>query len=156
MATLLQGSDLVVAAKNIRAELRERFPQTKFGVKSKRFSGGDSITVTWTDGPTTDAVRAVVDRYRDGDFDGMTDSYNYRAGPKPNGSAKYVQCERDYSDVAIERAIAAVAAKWGERQRPTLADYREGRAWSMTPYSDPCDIVSWQQLVNRECAGTTF
>lgn len=78
VAGLVEGTDLTTAAKNMRAELRAAFPRVKFAVRSKRFAGGDSINVSWTDGPPSAQVDAIVDKYADGDFDGMTDSYNYR------------------------------------------------------------------------------
>ena len=39
---------LVTAAKNIRLQLADRFPGVRFAVKTKRYSGGDSINVAWT------------------------------------------------------------------------------------------------------------
>jgi hypothetical protein len=68
---------LVAAAKNIRIELARAFPSIEFKVRSKRFSMGDDIRVSWADGPTSAQVDAIINRYRAGTFDGMTDSYDY-------------------------------------------------------------------------------
>ena len=43
-------------AKIIRQELAKAFPGIKFSVKSKSYSGGSSIDVGWTDGPTPKMV----------------------------------------------------------------------------------------------------
>lgn len=60
-------------AKLIRADLKKSFPGVKFSVRSDSYSGGASVRVHWTDGPTADAVNRVLKRYEGGRFDGMTD-----------------------------------------------------------------------------------
>jgi hypothetical protein len=64
-------------AKMIRAALKAEFPTTKFAVRSHSYSGGSSINVSWTDGPTDAAVSSITDRYAGASFDGMTDSMSY-------------------------------------------------------------------------------
>ena len=155
MATLLTGSDLVTAAKNIRAELREAFPAVKFRVRSSRFSGGDSIDIYWTDGPTTESVNQIVDKYKAGDFDGMTDCYDYKRSAERgfndnHGSAKYIHACRDYSDASIVNAITVLAVKYGSENAPTLDDYRQGRIW-IRKTSGGCD---WAEVLNRALSGS--
>jgi hypothetical protein len=60
-------------AKLVRAALKRNFPSVTFSVRSKTYSGGASIDVSWTDGPTSRLVDSVVGPYRGGDFDGMID-----------------------------------------------------------------------------------
>jgi hypothetical protein len=60
-------------AKLVRADLKREFPGVKFSVRSDSYSGGASIRVRWTDGPTAPAVDRVVKRYEGSRFDGMTD-----------------------------------------------------------------------------------
>lgn len=60
-------------AKLIRAALKCAFPATKFSVKSKTYSGGASINVDWTDGPTDKMVSAVTEQFSGGHFDGSID-----------------------------------------------------------------------------------
>ena len=60
-------------AKLARAALKCAFPGVKFSVRSKTYSGGASIDVGWTDGPTTKMVEAVAKQFQGGDFDGMID-----------------------------------------------------------------------------------
>lgn len=65
-------------AKLLRAALKAEFPAVKFGVRSKTYSGGASIDVSWTDGPITADVKPVCDRYEGATFDGMIDLKEYK------------------------------------------------------------------------------
>jgi hypothetical protein len=56
-------------AKVMRIALKSRFPHTKFSVRTR----GNSIDVTWTDGPRPKAVDRVVDQFSSGEFDGSID-----------------------------------------------------------------------------------
>lgn len=99
-------TDPCSAAKAIRLELKSRFPGIKFRVRTKKYSGGNSIWVNWVLGPTEAAVRTIIDKYQYGNFDGMTDSYSHDATLMscPNGEikelggAKYVFAVRDYAE----------------------------------------------------------
>lgn len=57
----------------IRSALAKSFPGVKFSVRSHCYSGGSSINVRWTDGPTCKSVEAVADPFAMGGFDGMID-----------------------------------------------------------------------------------
>jgi len=101
------------AAKAIRGELKIKFPGIKFSVRSD----SNAINVSWVDGPTEKAVAAVTGKYRLGDFDGMTDSYNYDGTHvvcedgtiAALGGAHYVFNNRRISDAARAACIAAAA-----------------------------------------------
>ena len=97
-------------AKMIRASLRESLPGTKFSVRQSR--GGHSITVTWTDGPTTAQVQAIVGRYAGGGFDGMQDlQYSvtrYVAGEPVLMGATYINAERRLSARFITQRLQRV------------------------------------------------
>jgi hypothetical protein len=61
-------------AKIIRNELKAAFgTATKFSVTSKRYAGGSSINVSWTDGPTAPEVDKVIGHFEGSSFDGMQD-----------------------------------------------------------------------------------
>jgi len=128
-------SSLIAATKNIRIELKAAFPGIKFSVKSERFSMGNAIRISWTDGPTSAQVEEITSRYEAGDFDGMTDCYNYRkdhAWTDAFGSGKYITMSREYSPALVQRAIDFL---W-EKYQPEVAkistdDYFAGRAWSI-------------------------
>lgn len=75
-------------AKLLRESLKKAFPGVKFGVRSKSYSGGASITVYWTDGPKAKAVDAVCGQFTGADFDGMIDLKTHNSSwLMPDGSA---------------------------------------------------------------------
>ena len=63
----------------VRKALAVAFPGIKFSVRSETYSGGASITVSWTDGPRTPEVEAITRRLEGADFDGMIDLKSYRS-----------------------------------------------------------------------------
>ena len=90
------------AAKNIRAELKALWPDTKFSVTSSHFSMGNSISVSWVDGPAYQQVDEVATRYQEGNVNSMEDMYEYdREFDTQYGGSKYVSCSRDISDQAL-------------------------------------------------------
>lgn len=144
--------DLTRAAKNIRMELKQKFPRVKFSVGSRRFSMGNAIDVSWTDGPTTKQVESeVIHKYKAGSFDGRDDSYTYRSDRNPEqGSAKYIHAKRDYSEAAIQAGIDAVAKKFHLTDGvPTPQEYRVNR------FSGKNDF-DWQQYVREYTQETEF
>ena len=64
-------------AKLVRAHLKREFPAVKFSVRSKKYSGGCSIDIDWTDGPTSREVDAIGKLYQGASFDGMQDLKTY-------------------------------------------------------------------------------
>lgn len=94
-----KGGALVAAAKNLRTQLKKAFPGVKFSVTTDRFSGGDALRVSWTDGPAVDRVSVIASQYKAGHFDGYSDCYEYSrsAWTEAFGDAKYVSTSRDYS-----------------------------------------------------------
>lgn len=101
------------AANAIKAELKAAFPNVKFSVKSQNYSGGDSVDIYWTDGPTVEQVRAISGKYQYGKFDGMQDLYEYTNSRKDIPQAKYVSENRTIS-VEKEKQIAEKLNKmWG-------------------------------------------
>jgi hypothetical protein len=93
------------AAKAIKAELKKAFPTVKFSVKSKNYSGGNSISIHWFNGPTVGQVERISGKYQVGSFDGMNDLYSYEptlivdsadGQLKELGGAKYVFASRAF------------------------------------------------------------
>jgi Large polyvalent protein associated domain 29 len=75
-----QGKDWLTCAetaKLVRLALKRSFPGQKFSVRSSTYSGGASITVSWTDGPNSKSVDEVVRAFNGADFDGMVDLKTY-------------------------------------------------------------------------------
>ena len=117
------------AAKAIRADLKRLFPETKFAVRSTSFAGGDAVRITWTDGPTTLHVDALVNQYEAGQFDSTTDMYNYTNRRKDVPTVKYITTHREYSQERQEEARAITAAQEARMVDPSpqwLQDKRTG------------------------------
>jgi len=102
-------SNYALGAGNLKDELYRAFPTIRFSVRSESFSMGNAIRVSWTDGPTAKQVQEISDKYQQGDFDGMTDSYTYRANVFASifGGAKYVTESREITDDLRKKAEEA-------------------------------------------------
>lgn len=158
-----KGGSLIAAAKNMRIELALAFPGVKFGIKSRRFSMGDAIDVSWVDGPTTSQVDEIIDRYSAGSFNGMEDIYEYRGDrcwTEAFGDAKYLHSKRYMSDAAIERAMRLVCSRYGLPPGAyAVQQYRKGELWSVrsvlgVPLPDTLqDLISYAAY--RQCYALT-
>lgn len=126
-------SDYARAAKNMKKELALAFPGVKFSVKSESYSGGNSITVYWTDGPATPDVETITGKYQYGDFNGMEDIYEYDNSAMSKaiaivlGQSKYVSASRSVSDAVRDAVTAAVCASHKIDGEGTSA--RVGNIW---------------------------
>lgn len=111
--TTTRRIDTADVAKLIRQDLKAVFGSAvKFSVRTSRYSGGSSIDVSWTDGPTQRMVERIVKGYAGGGFDGMTD-YKYRFdsfldGERVRFGVDFVFCQRRISDELRARTEAAV------------------------------------------------
>ena len=91
-------SSHATAAGNIKRELQKAFPGIKFSVKSKSFSMGDDVNVSWDLGPTTKEVDAIIGKYEMGSFDGYDHDPNREAFRKTHGETKYAMANRHIPD----------------------------------------------------------
>lgn len=109
MKTYISAVD---TAKMMRKALKESFGDVKFSVRADH----NSIRVNWTDGPSAAQVEAVAYTFKGGYFDGMIDFagsiYHMIDGKQVQFGAKYVFCNREYSDALIAKAIAAFCRKY--------------------------------------------
>lgn len=111
-------------AQNLRAELKRKFPGVKFSVKSRSFSGGNSIDVEWQDGPAFDEVAPVVGKYQHSHADAESGDYwdyDPSAFNEVFGGAKYTHCQRRMSEATEAVLYVGIAndapAAWDERSR---------------------------------------
>jgi cobaltochelatase CobS len=102
------GTSSAQGARNIRRELKTAFPATKFSVVSDNYAGGNAIRINWELGPTVKQVDAITDKYSNGCFDGMTDSYNYNRSefPRVFGGANYISTSRQFPREATDLLCA--------------------------------------------------
>jgi hypothetical protein len=104
---------LTETAGLIRKALKESFPDTKFSVTTKRYTGGSSISIFYTNGPLTKDVSAIAKLFEGAGFDGMTDStYFYKAcsfrGELATFNYGYVFVSRSVCDAVLQIAAYRV------------------------------------------------
>lgn len=100
------SADIKATASAIRAALRQTFPGVTFSVRMARGTAHGWIDVSWTDGPTSDMVGQVTDRFESSRFSGMDDSYH------ATGNAQWSCCgvlhHRSHSEEMVDRAMSLV------------------------------------------------
>lgn len=113
-------------AKLVRVALKEAFPKIKFSVKSKSYSGGASINIHWTDGPTEHDVEAVAKQFEGASFDGMIDLKSYHTselnGERVHFGADYIFCNRHYTREFLQRRAERVAEKYNVERLEVITD----------------------------------
>lgn len=133
----------------VRQAVKEAFPGVKFSVKSKTYSGGASIGVRWTDGPTGKQVDAIIQVFSGAYFDGMIDYKGYKYhkldGADVSFGADFIFGNRDYSDALIAKGIKAVVEAYGGAEPISVDDYKQGGAWRWRN-SGNCDLGRALQL----------
>jgi hypothetical protein len=112
-------------AKLLRQALQRTFTGVRFSVRSKTYAGGASIDVSWTDGPTEKAVKALADEFAGADFDAMQDLKTYRAPElvpdaewgvrEVHYGADFVFCDRHTSDELAAKLLDLVRPIHDER-----------------------------------------
>jgi hypothetical protein len=126
------------AAKEIRQVLKMAFPGQKFEVSSKNYSGGNSINISYINGPTRKEVERYVRDFEYGQFDGMTDMYNMTNVNKNIPQVKYLFVNRRMSsqlEKYLREELAGYYNNWDD-----LLEYEKNRLmndmfsnYSMTP-----------------------
>jgi len=109
-------------ARLLRQALRAAFPDVRFRVRSKTYSGGASITISWIDGPVPAAVERIARRFEGAEFDGMHDLKTYHTseldGRTVQFGADFVFCERSLSAGARRQVVAEIEARYGGTWSP--------------------------------------
>ena len=101
-------SEVALCARAIRAELKKAFPRIKFSVRSKSYSMGCSVNVSYTDGPTQKAVESLLGEYTFGHFDGQQDIYDITNSRDDIPQTKFLFVSRGSSeevDDALKTAL---------------------------------------------------
>lgn len=92
-------------AKSIREELKKVFPTVKFKVTSETYSMGDSVRISYEDGPLLELVTEITKKYQYGHFDGMTDMYENSNSRNDIPQTKYVFANRKMSESVKQELI---------------------------------------------------
>jgi hypothetical protein len=118
-------------AKKIRKTLKAAFPGVKFSVTSSTFSMGSSVYVSWTDGPMSSQVNAILSRFESGSFDGMQDMYT-TTGYEWEGQivvgAKYVSGSRQLSEERREQILTKLNELFAPGRYGDYSPYQWERA----------------------------
>lgn len=112
--TVRTRSRVALVAQAIRKDLKREYPNTVFTVKSKNYSGGDSVDVSYVrrlTGPKKKDVEAMLAKYSGGHFDGMSDMYEYKSGAG-DLTTKYLFIHEDLSAMK-EQYKAEFMQYWG-------------------------------------------
>lgn len=150
-------SEYALAAQEIRKELKSAFPGIKFSVKSSSASMTSSVDIRWTDGPIAKEVEKITGKYQYGHYDGMTDCYEYSNGRDNIHQAKWVSCNRKYSDTMISKAIEMLLNKYWNGNRPTatVEDFKMGRLYEVYPFDNCRDYChSLQSYIQQTMSET--
>ena len=89
-----------LAAKAIRAELKEHFPSIKFKVRSENYTGGNSVNIDTNDlhPSVISKIKLLVAKYQYGSFDSMNDIYEYTNCNDNIPQVKYLFVNNPMSD----------------------------------------------------------
>jgi len=97
-------------SKLVRGILKKNFPGTKFSVRTKTYTGGSSIDVSWTNGVSKDKVEKLVGGFHGAEFDGMQDLKLYNDKPYSND---FIFCERTITDDVLLKEAQEIAKDFG-------------------------------------------
>lgn len=108
------------ASGNLRELLKRNFPGVKFSVRKD--GSGDTVNITWTDGPTRKMVDEIAGQFEGRRFNGMEDCEEIVSSDFTDlfGSLGYIFTEREYSESVMERERMKVIEDY-----PLLADGKE-------------------------------
>lgn len=130
------------AAKLIRQELKAKFPNVAFTVRSQNFAGGNSVDISYANAMPRAEVEAVVSKYEYGHFDAMTDCYEFSNRREDIPQVKYVMVQREITPEVREAVKAEVAAKFGIKDASDEQEWRKVfGSWS--------DQAIWREIQNR-------
>lgn len=139
------------AAKLIRQELKAAFAGVKFSV----ISDNNSVRVSYSDGPTTEDVEAIIGKYQEGSFNGMEDIYEY-TNRQDFAQARYVFIDREWTMETKQYAfrILGIAQEneldWRSDDRCNNSEY--ARRWfSKTTFTAPGVEQSFTPIQVDDC-----
>ncbi len=123
-----QRMDTAEAAKLLRNALKERFPDTKFSVRTSRYSLGSSIDVFWVNGPATGKVQKLIEDYERVDYD--------QFGSILRGGNRFVFAKRDYTPEVRAQVQQQIASKFKQPKDWQEQRWQEDETWRTLQKTD--------------------
>lgn len=106
---------VATVAQMIRKKLKSTFPKIKFSVTSENYSGGNAINISYTDRLNPSEIEKITNKYLDGRFESMDDSYEYRSNPNNEPRAGYIFVRRELPIEYIEELKTKYEKIYGEK-----------------------------------------
>lgn len=135
-------------AKEVRKALKSSFPGIKFSVRISIYANGSSISVTWTDGPTEQAIKEVTCEF-EGAYLGECGGDTIKMYRDNEYGADYVTPRRKFS----VDFLTSLATKYCERYHEDMPEVR----WcydSAYIQGDPINYYAPCNEINRLAAET--
>lgn len=131
-------------AKNIRKDLKRNFLGHKFSVKSDYHR----VLIEWVDGPTIEAVDAIMDKYQAGN--------KYSPFNEVFGGVDRVSTVRQFSDAAIQKTIDSLTTIYSSNQTNliTVDNFRKGALHSV--FFEECQFDDVSKLLHCELSIIPF
>ena len=117
--------DTTQSAKDVRKVLKAEYPNTKFSVRVKRFSGGSSVDITWTDGPSEREVARKTAHLKGSEY-----------------LNEYIMTRRIVTRAVIVAAAEACAKHYG-------VDVPEVLGGELDPYITSLEMVGGEAICDR-------
>lgn len=96
-----------LCAKEIRKELKQKYPGINFKVTSKNYTNGNSVTIDYVDSKISDSIiKADLRKYAEGSVNIMEDMYEYDNINKDIPQTKYIFVCREISESLKNEALA--------------------------------------------------
>lgn len=174
MSTIIDATDMNKIARTV---LKKSFPGVTFSVRK---SAGGSMNVSWTNGPTEDAVSDLLEFAKGADFDGyITDSRIARAATGAlyaenmvvaeaiaefvggwdvqfRPANDFVSTSRNYTRETIDTAIAEVEAEYGVTVERTACGQPSLQYSADAELRAPGMAQSWGEVVYGTLEATDF
>lgn len=141
-----QLSSQAMTAQQIRTKLKETFPDTKFSVTSESFSMGNSVDISWTNGPCTAQVEEISKPHQYGHFNGMEDIYEYSNSRQDLAQAKYVMTQRNISPEMKLQVSQVLHGHYTNLEAQKYPETIEDLQQNMNVFNN---YYNWHQLVYR-------
>lgn len=142
--------DVTKSATEIRKALKTKYPGIKFSVRAKRFAGGSSVDVSWTDGPTEKEVgkaTAHLKGYENGYYNEFIITYRNTSHEVMEAAAK---AAAEFYGVEMPKIVEGHYPYVEERgvlvgsPAEMLSDKVHRAAWSTSVYgADIAEVFKW-------------